>query len=843
MTEKQTGFGIFRVNTLLTALVVLCFCGFFAFVFFLVQQHENERQLVAIKHAEKADAIYSAWRNGQLTAAKMLASRPEFTRLLHSPNTPLLREPTVVLLEQVHASTQDLYSYIAIVRISKLNQDVTGVFSLPEVEMVADSIGGGSSRYNAESDIALHAMFRTGQIKRGPVRYENGIPFCFTLAVPLHDGEGNIAGALNLGIRLESLRYALMQAEFSESDHELMAVDSSGKIIFSTVEHNAFTYGSFGAKALLPYMNNVGVSSFIRMVDDAPREFFAKAVDSDISGADSWWFVVQKPAWTRVDTLRLLRIPLALSGLALVLCLFLGWPKKTPKKHPLPLAQGITHPLLATSPLVFVLCNTETGTITATSKNARRLFDCYPSELTNKPLRDFFVSRVPEKNGLHDISIRTKRDTIVNLPCICHRLRSPEVLLYIDDSRTDSKQKEHVRHLTTELAAAVHTAGILRAEAQQTLHGKGAFIFGLCSSLRENMDHLHGLLHLLENSNLTASQASYLQKATETNARLFSTLNATLEFSRLEHGEMRLEAHPFYPSKLLVTVFESYKGRAAENNLHVLIKYDHAIPQPLKGDAARLKQVLKELLEFFVCTAKNGAILLNCRLLSTDEKSAALGFTVSNKDLVLSAEDRDTFFAPFAFLECLPPNVAPDITLALARHTVFSMRGIMEMTSTPEHGTAVNFICHLPLSDDDTATTLPHDSPHIPNRYSLLVAEKNAITRNVLLDTLEHSGSSVVAVSTGADVMSALENPSWAFNALLINLELPDMDAYALVRKIRESHLASALPIIALNAQPTPEQRIRAFITGINDIVENPLDSNSLYETIRRWVEACHRGG
>ena len=839
MAKQRKRSRVFSLSTPLAAMGGVLFCALFAHAFLSVRHLDAKRQQRAITLVEKAEAIYSTWMQGQLATAEVLASRPEIARVLHHSDTPGAGRQVAALLEQTHEETKDLFSYIAVVRLSKPVQDVVGVSSLVEVAMLADSNGIGNARYDAENDVVLHAMFRAGQRKRGPARYKNGLPHCFTLALPLLDAKGSLAGALSLGVPVQSLNHALDQADLSEGALQFMIVDSSGRVLFSTRKRTSFANDGFEARALLPHLGSKGVSSFTRPVDDAPCEFFAKAVDTALSGADSWWFVVRKPVLTPLGALGEASLPLALSLFGLVLCLFLGWPKKqVPEKTP-PLARGIAHPLLATSPLIFILCNTETGRVTAVSKNARRLFDCFASELAGKTLDELFVSGIPERNGPHEISLRTRRGKILNIACICHYLRSPEVLLYIDDNRTDAKQKQHVSHLTAELAAANLTAGILREDVQHCLREKAAFTFGLCASLRENMDSLLGLVHLLENSGLNHSQNGYLKKLSEANFRLFSTLNETLEFVRFEQGEVPPECAPFDPGKLLVGVYESFKGKAAEGNQHVLIKYDNDIPHLLKGDAPRLKQVLTEVLDFFVVTVEGGAILLNCRLLAMHEKTASLGFSVCGKNLVLGREDRNTFFEPFAFLECLPASVAPGINLALARYFVFHMGGVMEMRSSPKEGTTVDFICHFPLADDADATAdLSLDPPFILNRYSLLVAEKNQITRNVLIDTLEHGGASVVAVSNGADLLKSLENPTWNFDALLVNLELPDMEGHALIRKIREQRPASSLPIIALNEQPRSEQRMRAFLSGMNDLVENPLDSAPLYSTVRRWVEA-----
>jgi PAS domain S-box-containing protein len=377
--------------------------------------------------------------------------------------------------------------------------------------------------------------------------------------------------------------------------------------------------------------------------------------------------------------------------------------------------------------------------------------------------------------------------------------------------------------------------------ADRANQAKSGFLANMSHEIRTPMNAIIGLGHLALQTPLTPKQRDYLKKMTTAADGLLQLLNDLLDFSKIEADKLELEKVNF-PLRLTLEQLESLMGvKAAEKGLRLSLATDPATPEYLVGDPHRLQQVLVNMLSNAVKFTAKGEVALMVRPLTVDEEQVTLEFSVRDTGIGLTRNQIDTIFDPFTQADNSTTRHfgGTGLGLSICNRLVALMGGSITVASVPKRGSTFTFTASFsrgraaevllqPVLNTGAVTAL--------RGCRVLVAEDQPINQQVVCEVLEQVGVIVTLVADGREAVAAVVEASTGFDAVLMDIQMPNLDGYQATRLLREHLSADRLPIIAMTAHAQVEERDRCRVAGMNDHLVKPVKPDHLYACLLQWV-------
>lgn len=325
---------------------------------------------------------------------------------------------------------------------------------------------------------------------------------------------------------------------------------------------------------------------------------------------------------------------------------------------------------------------------------------------------------------------------------------------------------------------------------------------------------------------------------------LLGLIGALLDVSRIETGRLELHMASFDLAVEIRQLAELYRERMAATSVAFILEAQLPTVCWVSGDAARVRQVLHNLLGNAVKFTKQGWI----RLHVTRGEHGETVCIISDTGPGISAADQARIFEAFAQTApvATQPDVGTGLGLAISRELAHAMGGEVTVESIVGVGSKFEFRAALPAVDspvgEDDAHALPANSsvaPHSFFGYRVLLAEDNDVNALIAEAVLRQLGAEVVRVSSGRDAVEAAFDAQRP-HAVLMDLRMPDLDGLAATRDIRTREKAariSRLPVIALTANSSRDDILACEAAGMDGFLSKPFTDEGLIKVL-----ACHLG-
>jgi PAS domain S-box-containing protein len=378
-----------------------------------------------------------------------------------------------------------------------------------------------------------------------------------------------------------------------------------------------------------------------------------------------------------------------------------------------------------------------------------------------------------------------------------------------------------------------------KQKAEAAAKAKSQFLAVMSHEIRTPLNGVIATASLLQRADLTLEQKEYADTIKKSGDSLLMLINDILEFSKMESGNMQLDAHNASISNILFDVMKLLAPHAETKGLDLKINIDNTVPDQLWLDSHRLKQVLLNLVGNAIKFTANGSVSIDCQSLGINKKNVFLKFCVKDTGMGIPENKIHKLFKSFSQVDSSTSRKfgGTGLGLAISKQLVELMGGDITVSSAEGKGTEFSFTikCEIAQEEINSNKAATKELSEIAIRNTkVLVAEDNEINIRVFQFMLQSLNVKADFVVNGREAVEACKKSK--YDLIFMDMQMPEMDGLEATRILRKLN-DYPINIVAISANAYADDKAQCMEAGMNDFLPKPFDVDQLNAVLEKWAK------
>ncbi|MBF0549373.1 MAG: PAS domain S-box protein [Deltaproteobacteria bacterium] len=399
----------------------------------------------------------------------------------------------------------------------------------------------------------------------------------------------------------------------------------------------------------------------------------------------------------------------------------------------------------------------------------------------------------------------------------------------------------HVAHDITERKSAEQEIVKSHAMAEAANRAKSDFLASMSHDLRTPLNGIIGSSILLLDTILTTEQSDYVKIIRTSGEVLLEMINDILDISKIEAGKMELETIPFDFWALVFQSCEIVRPKLQGRQINLDCRIEERVPQVLRGDPVRFRQLLINLLGNAVKFTEEGKVTVSVSVEELIDNHCKIYLIVKDTGIGIPPDKLEDIFEPFkqAKVSTARTYGGTGLGLAICRRIAGLMGGAIRAENNPsdQGGTAFHVTLWMEVGPEiELAQQRTAPQPAEPVTKRILLVEDNLVNQFITKKLLEKFGQQVQIAPDGQQAVDKYSSDE--FDLILMDVEMPIMDGLEATRAIREieKRTGKHIPIIAMTAYAMGDDYERCLSSGMDEYLSKPVNPEKLLEVINKFA-------
>lgn len=358
-----------------------------------------------------------------------------------------------------------------------------------------------------------------------------------------------------------------------------------------------------------------------------------------------------------------------------------------------------------------------------------------------------------------------------------------------------------------------------KEQAELGSKAKSRFLATMSHEIRSPLNAVLGGVELMLDSKLNKDQRIYAHTAKEAGTALLSTINDILDFSKIEAGQMVLENMSFSPAKMVAQVMQILAPKAHEKGVNLATFINRNVPDLVKGDAQRLRQVIHNLVDNAIKFSSGGCVSVEMWIPDSHHQEVQLFCAVTDEGIGISLPAQKKLFKEFSQVHDEHNTIykGTGLGLAISSELITMMGGKIELSSRLGHGSCFRFDVRLQLVEQ-TANHLNH----IPAHARVLLVHPDKTFSHLVRKQYSQYGVNTINVGKVSDILK-LEEVRGRFNLILFDDSCMSDLNVKLVNQLKRDFIFDEGMVAALMSGLNPDMPGVLADIGLEQVINKPL--------------------